>query len=347
MARTFYDVLDVDEDAEKAEIRRTYRAKAKEHHPDVSDDPGAAERFKRINRAAEVLGDPAERARYDRLGHEAYVASEGEPGEGETTANAATADGDRTPGGGSGSGHGQPGATNAGATVGAAGSGTTTEPGSGTAGPWGPDSEATDRDADGVAGSERHGRGAREKEGPWTGFHDTDGPGRATAGGSIGASVGADRERTARWGRPHQSQSTGPERAPAWDRTPQPSRPNAWLVALSTIGSGRIVDQWGAFRRGLLLVYLYPVVLTVLLAEVSPPITIAAAAVAVLVAIYGSGIPNVGTLVFGLLGGLITVFLVQSPYALSSPTAVVLLAACWVPLAHSVLVAWLLHRSRE
>jgi hypothetical protein len=67
----------------------------------------------------------------------------------------------------------------------------------------------------------------------------------------------------------------------------------------------------------------------------------------VFVAIYGSGIPNVGTLVFGLLGGLITVFLVESPYALASPTATVLLAACWIPLGHSLLVAWLLHRSRS
>ena len=74
MADTYYDVLGVSPDADQAAIRAAYREKVKETHPDVSDDPDAGERFKRITRAEEVLGDEDERARYDRLGHDAYVA---------------------------------------------------------------------------------------------------------------------------------------------------------------------------------------------------------------------------------------------------------------------------------
>jgi molecular chaperone DnaJ len=346
MARTFYDVLGVDEDAEKGEIRRTYRSKAKEHHPDVSDDPDAAERFKRINRAAEVLGDPAERKRYDRLGHDAYVAREGGPDE--SNDGRSDTDGSRrhtaaTDGSGSAT---DSASASGGATPGATGPGTANGPGTGTTGPWGPDPEDTGRDASTAAGNTANERGAGGTDGPWTGFRDVDGTGTASAGGSVGQR--SDRERTARWERAHDPDPVERERAEeAWDRPERPPRTNAWLLALSTVGSGRIVDQWSAFRHGLLLVYLYPVLLTLLLARVSPPITIAAATLTVFVAIYGSGIPNVGTLVFGLLGGLITVFLVESPYPLSSPTARVLLAACWLPLGHSVLVAWLLHRSRR
>jgi molecular chaperone DnaJ len=70
---TFYDVLDVPQDASREEIRTAYREKVKETHPDVSDHPDAERRFKRLTRAREVLTDPDERARYDRLGHRQYV----------------------------------------------------------------------------------------------------------------------------------------------------------------------------------------------------------------------------------------------------------------------------------
>ena len=73
MADTYYDVLGVPPDADQEAIRSAYREKVKETHPDVSDDPDAGERFKRVTRAEKVLGDEDERATYDRLGHEAYV----------------------------------------------------------------------------------------------------------------------------------------------------------------------------------------------------------------------------------------------------------------------------------
>lgn len=69
----FYEVLGVAADASTETIRDAYRERVKEVHPDRSDAPDAAERFKRVTRAKEVLTDPQERARYDRLGHEAYV----------------------------------------------------------------------------------------------------------------------------------------------------------------------------------------------------------------------------------------------------------------------------------
>ncbi|WP_089787246.1 DnaJ domain-containing protein [Natronobacterium haloterrestre] len=73
MAETYYDVLEVDSDATAAEIEAAYRERVLETHPDQSDDPDAAEEFQRVAEAEAVLGDEAERARYDRLGHEAYV----------------------------------------------------------------------------------------------------------------------------------------------------------------------------------------------------------------------------------------------------------------------------------
>jgi curved DNA-binding protein CbpA len=73
MAKTYYDVLGVDADADQEAIRDAYREKVKEYHPDVSDHPDAEERFKRVKRAEIVLADPEEREVYDRLGHEAYV----------------------------------------------------------------------------------------------------------------------------------------------------------------------------------------------------------------------------------------------------------------------------------
>jgi hypothetical protein len=73
MAETFYGVLGVAEDADDRTIERAYRERVKRAHPDVSDDPGATERFKRLTAARDVLLDDTERTRYDQLGHAAYV----------------------------------------------------------------------------------------------------------------------------------------------------------------------------------------------------------------------------------------------------------------------------------
>ncbi|MEF8785869.1 MAG: DnaJ domain-containing protein [Haloarculaceae archaeon] len=73
MGESFYSVLGVDGDADRETIRRAYREQVKDHHPDVSDDPGAPEQFKRLTTARDVLVDDDERRRYDRLGHAEYV----------------------------------------------------------------------------------------------------------------------------------------------------------------------------------------------------------------------------------------------------------------------------------
>ncbi|MFB6083355.1 MAG: DnaJ domain-containing protein [Halorientalis sp.] len=73
MAETFYSVLGVESDADTEAIRDAYRDQVKETHPDVSDDADAAETFKRLTAARDVLVDEASRRRYDRVGHAAYV----------------------------------------------------------------------------------------------------------------------------------------------------------------------------------------------------------------------------------------------------------------------------------
>ena len=64
--RDFYETLGVSRTASQDEVKRAFRQLAREHHPDVNQDPHAAERFKEINAAYQVLGDPERRARYDR-----------------------------------------------------------------------------------------------------------------------------------------------------------------------------------------------------------------------------------------------------------------------------------------
>jgi molecular chaperone DnaJ len=71
MPRDYYDVLGVSRDAGEAEIKKAFRALARELHPDVNDhDPDAEEKFKAAAEAYEVLSDAGRRRTYDAYGHE-------------------------------------------------------------------------------------------------------------------------------------------------------------------------------------------------------------------------------------------------------------------------------------
>ena len=66
--KNYYDILGVKKDASDAEINRAYRKLAAKYHPDVNHEPGAEEKFKKINEAYEVLHDQQKRAQYDQFG---------------------------------------------------------------------------------------------------------------------------------------------------------------------------------------------------------------------------------------------------------------------------------------
>jgi len=77
--RDYYDVLGVPKGSEAEAIKKAYRTKAKELHPDRnSDNPNAESQFKEVNEAYEVLKDADKKAAYDRYGHAAFEGGGGQ-----------------------------------------------------------------------------------------------------------------------------------------------------------------------------------------------------------------------------------------------------------------------------
>ncbi len=73
MKKDFYEILGIDKSATAEQIKKAYRKKAIEYHPDKNPgDKQAEENFKAAAEAYEVLSDPDKKARYDQYGHQAF-----------------------------------------------------------------------------------------------------------------------------------------------------------------------------------------------------------------------------------------------------------------------------------
>ena len=66
--RDYYEVLGVSRGVSEEEVRKSFRKKALEYHPDRNKNPDAEEKFKEVSEAYQVLIDPQKRAQYDRFG---------------------------------------------------------------------------------------------------------------------------------------------------------------------------------------------------------------------------------------------------------------------------------------
>ncbi len=68
MTKDYYETLGVSKNATREDIKKAYKKLAKKYHPDINKDADASEKFKEINEAASVLGDPQKRESYDKFG---------------------------------------------------------------------------------------------------------------------------------------------------------------------------------------------------------------------------------------------------------------------------------------
>ncbi|PIP52996.1 molecular chaperone DnaJ [Candidatus Beckwithbacteria bacterium CG23_combo_of_CG06-09_8_20_14_all_34_8] len=75
--RDFYEVLGVSKTASADEIKKAYRKLALQFHPDRNKEAGAAEKFKEVTEAYEVLSDASKKQKYDQFGHAAFDPSTG------------------------------------------------------------------------------------------------------------------------------------------------------------------------------------------------------------------------------------------------------------------------------
>ena len=68
--RDYYEVLGLSKGASDDEIKRDYKKKEREFHPDVNKSSDAEAKFKEVNEAYQVLGDPEKKTTYDQFGHD-------------------------------------------------------------------------------------------------------------------------------------------------------------------------------------------------------------------------------------------------------------------------------------
>lgn len=95
--RDYYEILGVNKGVSAEEIKSAYRKLARRHHPDIDKSAGAAERFKEVSQAYQVLSDAQKRKAYDQFGHAAFDPSAGSgpfgPGGGFRTYSYSTSNG--------------------------------------------------------------------------------------------------------------------------------------------------------------------------------------------------------------------------------------------------------------
>ncbi|MGB4985467.1 MAG: molecular chaperone DnaJ, partial [Erysipelotrichaceae bacterium] len=70
--KDYYEILGLQKGCSEQDIKKAYRSLAKKYHPDVNKEANAAEQFKEIGEAYEVLSDSEKRAQYDQFGHAAF-----------------------------------------------------------------------------------------------------------------------------------------------------------------------------------------------------------------------------------------------------------------------------------
>lgn len=312
MTETFYEVLGVSPDASTDEIEAAYRERLKETHPDHSDAADAEEATRRVIEARDVLTDEAERERYDRLGHEAYVADEASP---------VDRSGDEGASGGSDVSDAAAAAREA---TGGDGSGPTND----RAGPY---------------ERRRRERRARER----VDFGDADGRGRgggrrSAAGAGSGASTGSGPSGQAR------SADAGTAYADSfWDQTGGGGgRNRGYSVgqhAADRTLQQRLVPTGQSLSLLGLAFLLYPLMLVSALFPPFPLFVNAVVGVCTVLLIgYLQSIPGVGVLVFGAWSLIATGAIVAFGVEVASVVGVAALAGTWVPFGLSALTLWLL-----
>jgi len=78
--KDYYEILGVERGDSEAEVKKAFRKLARQYHPDVARNKrDAEEKFKEVNEAYEVLGDPTKRKRYDELGADWKAGAEFRP----------------------------------------------------------------------------------------------------------------------------------------------------------------------------------------------------------------------------------------------------------------------------